>query len=266
MARGLFLAAAAVALGGIAWHSYQSGAAVAPSSTNGPKEGGVVVWKAGDPALGRWTTANTNQCGQPVQNRSQFSFNLRQNGQSCGRNQMLPLDAGGDLVRLVDGRTYTWTFHYIDGTPSGAAPGMGLDSGSNPDSSIWQIHGYTQRDSPCTGLPFVNGAYYPGQTAGQEWSFTTCNGNVWFGKYTPQEQDDWKIVATISATSSGETKLYRNGVLMVDDHGANYRDWSGNPWFNFGPYKWRWQLPDGGGSAMTEVNATINDMTLTETR
>ena len=34
----------------------------------------------------------------------------------------------------------------------------------------------------------------------------------------------------------------------------------------FGPYKWRWQLPGGGGSAMTEVNATIDGMTLTEER
>ncbi|MFZ0362626.1 MAG: hypothetical protein WAL67_00310 [Candidatus Cybelea sp.] len=58
MARGLFLAAAVVALGVVAWHSYESLAGVAKLSANGPKESGV-VWKAGDPALGRWTTANT---------------------------------------------------------------------------------------------------------------------------------------------------------------------------------------------------------------
>lgn len=267
MGRGFFLMAAALALGVVGWHTYHSGAAVALSSTDGPKGSSVVVWKAGDPTLGRWNVANTYQCGQPVQKGTYFTFTLTRDGQKCGRNQMLPLDANGDLFRLVDGHTYTWTFRYIDGTPSGTPPGMGLDNGRQPESSIWQIHGYVEQDGPCTGLMFVNGEFYPGQTPGQEWSFTTCKGNVWFGKYTPQEQDDWKIVATISSTSSGETRIYRNGVLMFDGHGANYHHaLSPNPWWNFGPYKWRWELPGGGGSDMTEVNATIDDMTVTETR
>ncbi len=87
---------------------------------------------------------------------------------------------------------------------------------------------------------------------------------MWTGTYTPGETDSFKIVARISEGSTGLTQLYRNGSLVASVSGANYHNSSGNPWWNFGPYKWRWELSGGGGSTMTKINATINNMTLTQ--
>ena len=231
----------------------------APTATPAPT--GNIVWQAGNAALGHWVTSNTYQCGNPVNNGTSFTFNLQQNGTNCGRNQASPTDASGNLFRLQDGRQYTWTFHYIDGTPSGTAPGMGYDRDAR--SLIFQVHPYGG-GGPCVGLAFYNGGVV-GQA--QQWLLTSCSGNVWSGSYTPGEQDDWKIVMVPSQTASGILKLYRNGTLVANINGANYNNTgggTGNPWWNFGPYKWRWELPSGGGSSLTQVNATINNMTLTE--
>ena len=164
---------------------------------------------------------------------------------------------------MTDGQQYTWTFDYIDGNRSGAAPGMGYDQDAR--SLIWQIHPYGG-GNPCTGLNFDNGGSVG---AAQEWAITNCNGNVWTGSYTPQETDHWVISVLISQTSSGYIKAYRNGTYLGQWSGATYNNntgtspGSGNLWFNFGPYKWRWELANAGGSTMTQVNATINNMTLT---
>lgn len=233
---------------------------------------GNVVWKAGDSTLGKWMVSNTYQCGTPVNTGTQFAFNLVKNGTNCGRNQMLPLTSGGSTFYLQDGATYTWQFRYIDGKPDGSGPGMGLDTGIDPEANLWQIHGNVENDSPCTGLDFENGSYFSGSLgAGQQWSFSTCNGYKWFGKYTPGEVDDFKIVATIanadiSSETYGETKLYRNGVLVMDDHGPNYHHSQSSParsWWNFGIYKWRWELTNSN-SNLTNVNATFQNMILTQ--
>jgi hypothetical protein len=223
-----------------------------------------VVWKAGDPVLGRWIVANTYQCGAPVQTGARFTFNLVLNGQSCGRNQMLPLTADGDRFDLTPGRTYTWTFNYIDGTPSGGGPGMGPDADAR--SLIWQLHtGHGYKYGNCMQLGFWNGGS-PGTA--QKWYFYgTCSGDSapFAMPYAPQETDAFKIVAYISDTSSGYTTLYRNGTLVGTITGPNFNDDPGSgPWWNFGPYKWRWELANGGGSSMTAVNVTIDDMTLIE--
>lgn len=163
-------------------------------------------------------------------------------------------------MRLTDGDIYAWTFQYFDGTPAGTGPGMGPDS--NADALIWQIHGYDETDTPCAALNFQNGANGLGGV--QMWALTDCNGIVWTGSYTPGETDQFQIVTKISETSSGYIMLYRNGVLVANASGANYRDSDGDPWWNFGPYKWRWELEDGGGSDMTIVNCTITNMLLTQ--
>lgn len=225
-----------------------------PSPT--PTPSGTVVWKAGDPTLGKWEIAYDHQCGTPVNVGTEFDFTLVQNGTNCGRNQANPLTAAGGNVMLTPGVTYTWTWHEIDGPP----PGMGPDADAR--SLVWQIHGYEESDSPCTSLNFING---PDQVSGpQMWGFFTCAGLVWSGSYTPGESDDWTIVAKISSGSDGDTKLYRNGKLQVDSPGANYHNSPTNQaWWNFGPYKWRWELPGGGGSTMTTVAQTFQSMLLT---
>ncbi|HET9730509.1 MAG TPA: hypothetical protein VFR41_13845 [Acidimicrobiia bacterium] len=187
---------------------------------------------------------------------TQFEFTLVQNGQLCGRNQASPLAPSGTLFFLTPGTTYTWTWHEIDGPP----PGMGPDQ--DAQSLVWQIHGYDEPDTPCTSLNFVNGANQLGGP--QMWAFFTCAGLVWTGTYSPGESDDWKIVARISMGTDGDTKLYRNGVLQVDSPGANYHNSPTNQaWWNFGPYKWRWELPGEGGSTMTTVSQTFQNMLLT---
>lgn len=161
-------------------------------------------------------------------------------------------------MQLTPGATYTWTFTYHDTAISGRGPGMGRDTDAR--SLIWQIHGLNERDTPCTSLNFVNG---PANTGGpQMWGLMTCAGLVWTGSYRSGETDTFKIVARISNTSSGFTQLYRNGVLVKSISGANYHNSYGNPWWNFGPYKWRWEIAGGGGSSMYQVNATIANMTL----
>jgi hypothetical protein len=222
---------------------------------------GTTVWKAGDPVLGKWVTSNTYQCGTPQNSGTTFTFNLVKNGTSCGRDQASPTDSSGSLSRLTDGKTYTWSFHYIDGTPSGSGPGMGYDVDAR--SLIWQIHPYSG-GNPCSSLNFDNGGVVG---APQKWYISNCSGIAWRGSYTPGEQDDWKIVVLISQTSSGRIQLYRNGSLVANVTGPTYTNsggGSGNPWWNFGPYKWRWELAGGGGSDLSQVNATIENMVVTQ--
>lgn len=229
------------------------------SSASTTSTSGAVVWQAGT-SLGHWVRSNTYQCGTPVNSGATFSFNLVRNGTSCGRNQASPTDSSGNLSRLTDGVQYAWTFHYSDHTPSGGSPGMGYDRDAR--SLIFQVHPYGG-GGPCVGLAFWNGGVV-GQP--QKWLLTSCSGNVWSGTYTPGEQDNFKIVMTPSQGSAGRLMLYRNGALVANISGANYNNTgggNGGPWWNFGPYKWRWELANGGGSSMTQVNATISNMTLT---
>jgi hypothetical protein len=230
----------------------------APLTTPVPASGSV-VWQAGDGTLGRWTDATTYQCGSPVQSGSQFSFVLKQSGTSCGRNQVQPLAANGTLSTLAQGGTYTWKFNYVDGSPDGAGPGMGGDT--EAQSLIWQIHGTGQTGTPCTELAFGNA-----ESGAQVWELTTCAHGLgspyWTGSYKAGERDTWQVTALVSDSSNGYVKLYRNGVLVADAPGANYAGVA--PWWNFGPYKWRWELSGGGGSDMKTVGATISGMVLTK--
>jgi hypothetical protein len=177
---------------------------------------------------------------------------------------MLPLNASGQTFQLTPGQTYTWTFNYIDGTPSDSGPGMGSDVDAR--SLIWQIHTYQGSTyGNCMQLGFWNSGT-PGTA--QKWYFYgTCSGDsaAFSMPYTPQETDSFKIVAYMCDCASGYTTLYRNGALVGTITGPNFNDDPGyNPWWNFGPYKWRWEIANGGGSSMTEVDATIDNMTLTE--
>ncbi|HET9031211.1 MAG TPA: hypothetical protein VFN49_13645 [Candidatus Aquilonibacter sp.] len=226
-----------------------------------------VVWRAGDPALGRWIPATSGQCGRPINTRARFIFSLSYDpAAGCMRNQANPIDAGGNAVYLRDGLRYTWTFRFIDGTPYLAqAAKAGPDHDAR--SLIWQIHGNIETGPPCTALRFTNGdndVTYDDQ----RWGFSTCNGTVWHGRYEPGESDEWKIVAVISRGPDGMTQLYRNGVLQFTDRGANYHDShptpgdpQGYPWWNFGPYKWIWK-DNPTNSSMNATNMTIDDMLL----
>lgn len=235
------------------------GSAATPNGTRIAAENGV-VWQAGLSGFDSWTNARDGQCGTPAQNGATFSFTLKQNGEDCYRNQVQPTDASGGLSRLVDGRSYTWTFRYRDGDASASALGMGPDADAR--SLIFQIHPYGG-GNPCLGLAFYNGGVV-GQP--QQWLLTNCSGNVWSGPYTAGETVDWKISVVVSQTASGHITLYRNGKLVADVPGATYSNdggGHGDPWWNFGPYKWRWELPSGGGSTMSEVHVSIEGMKLT---
>ena len=243
--------------------------AVAACANRAAAETSAVVWRAGDPTLGKWIEANSGQCGKPLNHGNRFVFSLAYSpANDCMRNQANPLDAGGSMVYLREGTRYTWTFRFIDGTPYIAnAARVGPDRDAR--SLIWQIHGNIESGSPCTALRFTNGdddlTYNE-----QRWGFSTCNGTVWHGKYSPGEVDEWKIVAVVSSGASGMTQLYRNGILQVTDRGANYHDShaspgdpQGFPWWNFGPYKWIWKN-NPTNSSMNAINMTIDDMVLTQ--
>lgn len=226
---------------------------------------GAVVWQAGSPTLGKWEVANTYQCGEPILTGSSFYFDLKQDGTKCGRNQMLPLTSSGATFQLTPGRTYTWTFDYIDGNPH--APGMGNDTGE-AQSVVWQIHGNDEPDTPCTQLGFGNSPANSGSGQPQQWLMDDCASSLsnpfWVGVYTPQETDHFIIQAKIASDSTGTLQAWRNGVQIASRKGANFKESTGNPWWNFGVYKWRWELANGGGSKMTEVQDTVNNMTLYE--
>jgi hypothetical protein len=238
-----------------------------PTASPSPPPYGSVVWKAGDPVLGKWQVANTYQCGNPIVTSTTFYFDLKQDGEKCGRNQMLPLDANGNLFRLTDGKVYTWVFDYIDGDANDRAPGMGNDNGE-AQSVVWQIHGYDEQDTPCAQLGFGNTPTNSSNGQPQQWVMDDCGSSLsfpfWMGPYTPQETDHFVIQALVSSGSAGWTKLWRNGALVASSSGANYKNSSGGPWWNFGIYKWRWELAGGGGSLMTEVQDAVVDLVLYE--
>jgi hypothetical protein len=265
----LFAMLAALCAGLLAlglFYGWRGGGAATSNAPAQAATGNGVVWKAGDPTLGRWIVANTYQCGTPVQTGSSFTFALARNGKSCGRNQLLPVDAAGDVFRLQDGQTYTWTFHYIDGTPSGSGPGMGSDA--EAQSLIWQLHPYAGNGrTPSLGFGNAsNGAQEWVLLGNTLWGKSTNPDYVWTGTYTPGESDDWKLTVTVSNKGAGSFALWRNGTQVYTVSGVNTYDPASNPdpWWNFGPYKWRWELDGGGGSNMTAVNCTITDMTLSK--
>ena len=245
------------------------------------------MWEAGSATLGKWENASTYQCGSPSVSGASFAFNLSQGaapgGGYCGRNQAQPLNSSGGLSQLTPGQTYTWTFTYVDGTVSGAAPGMGQDCRASEAcgdgvtagcpgtacpgdarSTVWQIHGDGETNSPCTTLGFANGSN--GVSSPQVWAFYDCGTGSspiieWTGSYTPQETDTWKITVNISDTNTGSVLLYRNGTLVYSNINiSTYTDSpSGSPWWNVGPYKWIWENSPND-SAMSSVNMTINNL------
>lgn len=182
---------------------------------------------------------------------------------------MMPLDSSGGLERISQGRDYTFSFHYFDGTASHSGPGMGEDKGV-ADSLIFQVHPINAPGGVGDlglRLNFIDNTDDIGD-GNEHWAVygPECSGDkiMWHGDYTPGESDNWKIqLAPASYTKSGHTRVYRNDTLVLEYSGANMCNPSvdgGDPWWNMGPYKWRWELPDGGGSTMTEVDATISNM------
>ncbi|GAC1607118.1 MAG: hypothetical protein NVS3B3_09270 [Aquirhabdus sp.] len=236
-----------------------------PTPVPTPSPFGKVLWVAGgDVNLGRWINANTFQCGSPVQDGASFTFSLRYAADgSCGRNQAQPIDpVTNDVLRLQVDHQATFSFHYIDGKPDGSGPGMGYDKDAR--SLVWQMHPYGGGGPQCgIGLLLSNG----GQIGGaQVWQINNCNGVIWTGDYTPGEVDDWIIVVGVSPTSKGYLQLYRNGTQVASASGATFGGGNGDPWFNFGPYKWRWDSDTSPicCSSMVEVNATIQNMRVTQ--
>ncbi len=152
------------------------------------------MWQTGDPSLGKWVKADNDdyQCGMPRVRGTQMLFTLIEDTERIFMRQerSKPFNSSGELLRLEQGRTYTFSFHYVDGTPGGSAPGMGGDADAR--SLIWQIHGYPEFGTPCTTLNFFNGGKIGGP---QQWALGTCNARgeslmgkvqpVWTGTYTP---------------------------------------------------------------------------------
>ncbi|MGB6984904.1 MAG: LamG-like jellyroll fold domain-containing protein [Candidatus Aquilonibacter sp.] len=261
-----------------------------PTAAPTASPSGTVVWEAGSATLGKWEAANTYQCGSPSVSATTTSFTLSQGsapgGGHCGRNQLQPLNASGGLSQLTPGQSYTWTFQYDDSAASGSGQGMGLDCHAGAKcgngvttgcpgtscvgdarSSVWQIHGDGETNSPCTELGFANGSN--GASSPQVWAFYDCGTGSssqieWTGSYTAGETDNWKITVVVSDGNTGSVQLYRNGTLVYSKSSiSTYTDSpSGNPWWDYGIYKWIWENAPND-SSLSIVNFTIKNMEVT---
>ena len=246
-----------------------------PTPSPTPTPSGTVLWREGDATLGKWELGTSGQCGSPVVSGASMQFNLDSNPgnnttSTCYRNIVLADTSSSSTLLLTPGTTYTFSWHYIDGTAtdapaSGATGGMGYDRDAR--GLIFQIHQFN--GGVCLGLDFDNGGVIGGT---QQWHLSDCGGDVWRSTaYTPGEVDDFKLVVKISSTTpcSGATcgtmQFYRNGVLQtlnLGDNGIGPNVLAGsNSWFSMGPYKWRWS--DGGSSSLYHVVCTIQNMLVT---
>jgi Polysaccharide lyase len=84
---------------------------------------------------------------------------------------------------------------------------------------------------------------------------------------------DWVIYNKFRLDPTGEIKVWRNGELVLELHGANYNMVNGEyqpvPYFKFGIYKWTWKKHDTGNVTkrvlymddvkMADSTATINN-------
>ena len=176
-----------------------------------------------------------------------FSMTRNYDGQDNYRDQMNPTQ-NGSLLRLAPGTTYDWKFQTVANMASDANYSQNL---------IWQIHDYNAGTSPITVLGTQN--INDGKTV---WYFHSGAG-TWKGAYAPGETDNWEIQVKISSSSTGTAKLYRNGVLVSSQTGANYSTSSqGDPWWNFGPYEWDWKSTHSSGqiSDLTSLDFAFNSM------
>lgn len=176
-----------------------------------------------------------------------FSLIRNYNGTDNYRNQMNPT-SGGSLLRLTAGTTYDWKFQ----TVANMAPDV-----NDSQNLIWQIHDYNAGTSPITVLGTQN--INDGTTV---WYFHGGSG-TWKGTYKQGETDNWEIQVKIATDSTGTEKLWRNGVLVSSQTGANYSTSSqGYPWWNFGPYEWDWKSTHSSGqiSNLTSLDFVFNQM------
>lgn len=241
------------------------------SPPSAPPSGGTPIWNAASGAYS--VPGGSGQCGAPTKSGGTFAFALSINGTTCYRNQMMPNYGGYSTAYLSPGKTYQWSFTYRDTDANGKPPGMGPDTDAR--ALMWQIHPNTCSCTPCTTLNFVNGPN--GVSSPQYWGLYDCktgSGNVleYSTKYTPGATVNWQIQVTISSpqgAANGAVRWWYNGVLVysannvVTTAGATQTSPYAQ-WWNFGIYKWRWELAGGGGSNMTKVNATVDNMTLTQ--
>jgi hypothetical protein len=236
-----------------------------PAPTSPP--GGALVWQAGVHPYS--VRSGSGQCGSPTVNGATYLFSLAISGTNCYRNQVMPAAAGATSY-LNSGSTYQWTFTYRDSP----APGMGPDKDAR--SLIWQIHPTTCACTPCTTLNFINGP--TGVSSPQYWGVYNCGhgaGNViaWSGPYTPGAVVVWKILVRISnpqGAANGMETVWKDGTQVYSANNIVTMCCAtvtspAPQWWNFGPYKWRWELAGGGGSSLTKVSMTIDSMTLVKT-
>lgn len=107
---------------------------------------------------------------------------------------------------------------------------------------IWQYH---QRDTSISGTPLVSiwvengiakvsGAYTIGGTRNVI--------DYTLGPISPGKVDEWLLYYKRSITSTGITRIWRNGVLVYERYGANANELWGSieptGYFKWGLYKW----------------------------
>lgn len=227
--------------------SSSSTATPAPTVTSAPTTSSSTMWHIGNSYVLPSTSDGQYQKPAVSGTSADFSLIRNYNGTNNYRNQMNPT-INGSLIRLTAGTTYDWKFT----TVANMAPDVNYSQ-----NLIWQIHDYNAGTSPITVLGTQN--INDGHTV---WYFHGPSG-TWKGTYTQGATDNWEIQVKVSSGSTGTAKLWRNGVLVSSQTGANYSTSSqGYPWWNFGPYEWDWKSNHSSGqiSNLTKLDFAFKSL------
>ncbi len=254
-----FVAAAALLAGGCSGGG-GAGAPITPNSGGGgaltnaqsilPQSAGsgsANKWQLG---VSSWVPASDGQCGSQATSNGGATLELAFTPAAtrCYRDMANPSPTNF----VSNGTPYTWTFQIVGKTA--------VDTNPNFAGLVWQLHGYNNGGSPCTGLLLTN---YPSGV--EHWGFSDCAGTHLLAPYVDGQAVNFVIHVTPSLSSGRPSSVYMNGKLVFSGTNATAVTSSGPggaDWWDFGPYWYRFRASQPQSSA-THVDFVFNGMTLT---
>jgi hypothetical protein len=209
-----------------------------------------LLWEIdGDSRPPNWKRATDGDCGKlQFPTDSSVYFDLKKDGTSCSRDQLNPW--GNHLWQLTPGQTYKWRYETITH--------MGVDRTPWADRLVWQEHQGDAGSNGCPLSPITSLHITTDGSSVQKWWFEQ-NGHVAELPYSEGATDDWVVQAKIADNSTGWTKAWHDGKLILSTTGPNYPAGCAAPFFNFGPYEWQWTNPKIHDS-LTEVAILFRQM------
>ncbi|MGA8099709.1 MAG: hypothetical protein WB810_13730 [Candidatus Cybelea sp.] len=192
---------------------------------------GSYLWQIGD----NYKRATEGDCGElSFPSKTSAYFKVSQDGGACIRDQLNPLTPSGKTMQFTPGQVYEFDFKTITH--------MGVDKMPYAVRLVWQIHQYDAGQGGCALSP-ITGLYIETSGSGvQTWRMMN-NEHQASIHYVEGGVDTWKVQAKIANNSSGWTKMYHDGELVLNETGPNYPANCQAPFANFGPYEWQWGNP-----------------------